>query len=114
MKKYIKFPLVFVNEVDNLLKDIYCKSLPRTKFFLLYELIERQSSSHPEKTFRNIKARLKAIYISNLLGRRYYKQIIDISINKGIIQTDKQYIVGEKSKDYWINLDFKDKIDYLD
>jgi len=110
MKKHIKFPLAFVNEVDNLLKDVYCKTLPREKFFLFYETIERVSAQHPEKTFRNIKARLKTQYLRTLLGRNYAKTIIDISINYGIVSSDEHYIVGKKSKDYWISIPFQNKV----
>lgn len=108
MKSYNlhKHSIAFIKEVDNRLEDIYSKSLPREKFFLLYSIIERESSKHPDKHLRNMMARLKAEYLKTLLGK-YYKQFIDISIDKRIIQTDNHYIVGEKSKDYWINLNFE-------
>jgi len=109
--KLTRFSRAFINKVDELLQNDYSKKLPREKFYMFYELIERQSTSHPEKTFRNIKARLKASYISNLLGWRHYKSIIDISIEKGIIQTDNSYIVGQKSKDYWIALNFANDVE---
>jgi len=111
-KKYklVKFSTAFINEVDNLLQDVYTKTLTRERFFLFFSLIARQSSSHPEKFYRGVKARLKSSYLQNVLGSRNLKQIIDISIQKGIVKTDNSYIIGKKSKDYWISLQFSAKV----
>lgn len=105
----MKFSLPFIREIDIKLKNIYSKRLSRERFFLLYELIERKSMEYPEVTFRNIKARLKAEYIKNYLGK-YYQEYIDISISHNIICSDNHYIVGKKSKDYWLNINLVNKI----
>jgi len=113
MTHTIKFSLAFTSQVDSLLKDVYSRKLQREKFFLFLELIERQSCSYTNKDIRYERARLKAEYIKHLLGRNYV-DIVSALLDHNIIETDNQYIVGEKSKDYWIADSFMTKIELED
>lgn len=108
-----KFSTAFVTEVNERLQNEYTKVLPKEKFFILLSIIERQSSSHPVKELRNLKARLNATILQSILGS-FYKQIINILINKGIIETNDSYLAGDKSKDYWIILELKKEIEMKD
>jgi len=111
--KTIKFSLAFTTKVDEILKNIYSKRVSRERVFTFLEIVETQSYNHPEKQFRYERARLNTDYLRKLLGRNA-TEIIYTLLNNNIISTNNHFIVGEKSKDYWISDSFMDIINNVE